>query len=75
VAVGLADVARRIRELITALDRRRPRADNPAEAAIAREAAFLRKQAVTRLAEIAPWTAAVPDSDPDRRPAREPSQS
>lgn len=66
--VGPANLARRLRELITALDRRTPRLEHPAEAAIAQDAAFLREQAVTRLAEIAAQTAAVPDDDPDRRP-------
>ena len=63
--VSAADLARRLRELITALDRRTPRAEDPAEAAIARDAAFLREQAVTRLADIAAQTAMLPD---DRTP-------
>lgn len=46
------DVARRLREFIEALDRRAPRAERSAEAAIARDSAVLRTQAVTRLAEI-----------------------
>lgn len=65
--VSPADLVCRLRELITALDRRTPRADNPAEAAIARDAAVLRAQALTRLAEVTPQTAAVPGIDPDRR--------
>jgi hypothetical protein len=68
--VSPADLARRLRELITALDRRTPRADNPTEAAIALDAAVLRAQALTRLAEVAPQTAAVPGGDPDRRTDR-----
>lgn len=68
--VSPADLARRLRELITALDRRTPRADNPTEAAIARDAAVLRAQAASRLAEVIPQTAAVPDDDPDRRTDR-----
>ncbi len=63
--VSGADLARRLRELITALDRRRARAEDPAEAAIARDAVFLREQAVTRLADLAAQTAAAPD---DRTP-------
>jgi hypothetical protein len=51
VAIGLADVARRLREVIVALDRRVPRPDDAAESAIARDAASLRARAVTRLAE------------------------
>lgn len=48
------DVARRLHELITALDRRVPRSNGgPAEAAIALDAASLRKQAVDQLVEIA----------------------
>ena len=53
MAVSLTDVAHRLRELIVALDRRAPRADRAAEAAIARDAAVLREEAVNRLAEIA----------------------
>jgi hypothetical protein len=53
VPVGLADVARRLREVIVALDRRVARPDDAAEPTIARDAASLRAQAVTRLAEIA----------------------
>ena len=65
MALGVADVARRLRELIVALDRRRPRAD-AAESAIARDAAVLREQAVTRLAEISTQTTSVADEHPDR---------
>lgn len=53
MAVTLIDVANRLRELIAALDRRAPRVEHTAEAGIAREAAVLREQAVSRLAEIA----------------------
>ena len=66
MAVGLADVARRLRELIVALDRRAPRAEHAAETAIARDAAFLREKAVNRLAEIAAQTTSAPDDHPDR---------
>jgi len=65
VAVALGDVARRLRELISALDRRAPRAGAVAEPGIARDAAALRQRAVNRLAEIADPTSA-PD-DPHRR--------
>jgi hypothetical protein len=56
VPVGLGDVARRLREVIVALDRRAPRADDAAESAITRDAASLRAQAVARLAEISMQT-------------------
>ena len=65
--VGPAVLARKLREFIAALDRRTPRPDNPAEAAIARDAAVLRAQAMTRLAEVAAQTAGVPGDHPDRR--------
>lgn len=52
MAVGLADMARRLREVIVALDRRVPRAAEAAGSTIARDAASLRSQAVARLAEI-----------------------
>ena len=52
MAVSPADVKRRLRELIVALDRRAPRAEHAAEADIARDAAVLRERAVSRLAEL-----------------------
>jgi hypothetical protein len=52
VEITLADEARRLRELIVALDRRAPRAEDAAESAIARDAAVLREKALNRLAEI-----------------------
>jgi hypothetical protein len=61
VAVSLVDVARRLREVIVALDQRAPRAEHAAEAAIARDAAVLREKAVNRLAEIADQTSATDD--------------
>jgi hypothetical protein len=66
VAVSLVDVARRLRELIVALDRRAPRADHAGEAAIARDAAVLREKAVNRLAEIGDQTMSARDDPPDR---------
>jgi hypothetical protein len=66
VAIGLADVARRLREVIVALDRRVPRANDAAESGIARDAAALRAQAVTRLADIAMQIRSVADEGPDR---------
>jgi hypothetical protein len=66
VPVGLADVARRLREVIVALDRRAPRAGDAAESAIARDAASLRAQAVARLAEISLQIRSVSDERPDR---------
>jgi hypothetical protein len=53
MAIVISDVARALRELIAALDRRAPRVQDPGEASIAHDAASLRQQAVTRLAEIA----------------------
>jgi len=66
VPVGLADVARRLREVIVALDRRAPRADDAAEPTIARDAAALRAQAVTRLEEIAMQNRSMSREGPDR---------
>jgi hypothetical protein len=66
VAVSLTDVARRLRELIVALDGRAPRAGSPAEADIARDAVVLREKAVNRLAEIARQTTSAPDDPPGR---------
>ena len=56
MAVTLIDIARRLRELIAALDRRVPRVGHTSEVAIARDAAVLREKAVKRLAEIADQT-------------------
>jgi hypothetical protein len=61
MAVTLSEVARRLRELIAALDRRVPRAEHAAEVAIARDAAALRETAVNRLAEVADHTVSAPD--------------
>jgi hypothetical protein len=66
VAITLADVARRLRELIAALDRRAPRVERAAEAGIARDAAALREKAVDRLAEIADQTTSATGVPPDR---------
>jgi hypothetical protein len=66
VAVGLTDVARRLRELIAALDRRAPRVGDVAENGIARDAAVLREKAVNRLAEIGDQTISTPDDPPGR---------
>jgi len=64
VAVTLGEVARRLRELIAALDRRAPRVADVAEAGIARDSAALRQEAVSRLAEIGDQTS--PEIPPDR---------
>jgi hypothetical protein len=61
MAITLSEVARRLHELIAALDRRVPRAEHAAEVAIARDAAALRREAVNRLGEIADQTASAPD--------------
>ena len=66
MAVGLTDVARRLRELIAALDRRAPRVGDVAETGIARDAAVLREKAVNRLAEIADQTTSASDVPTDR---------
>lgn len=47
-----SDLARELRELIAALDRRLPRVEQAGEAAIARHAAALREKAVQRLKEL-----------------------
>jgi hypothetical protein len=66
--ISLTDLTRRLRELITALDRRRPRVGDKGEPAIARDAAALREKAVNRLAEIADQeTSSATDRLPDRR--------
>ena len=66
VAVRLADLARRLRELIAALDRRAPRIGDAAEPGIARDAAALRERAVDRLAEIGDQPTRASDGRPDR---------
>jgi hypothetical protein len=43
---------RRLRELIEALDRRVPHVERIGEAAIAKEAAILRKKALQRIADL-----------------------
>ena len=52
MAVTPTDLARELHELIAALDRRLPRVEQAGEAAIARDAAALRKKAVERLREL-----------------------
>jgi hypothetical protein len=47
------DVARRLLDLIDAIDDRAPRAERASEPTIARDAASLRERAVHRLAEVA----------------------
>jgi hypothetical protein len=59
-----AELARALRELIEALDRRVPRIANVGEVAIARDAKALREKAVTRLAELAIEEAAAVGPDP-----------
>ena len=46
------ELARSLREVIAALDRRVPRIERVGEASIARDAAVLRKRARTRLATL-----------------------
>jgi len=50
--VAMTEVASRLRELISALDRRAPRAGDTSETVIAQDSAALRQEAVNRLAEI-----------------------
>jgi len=52
VALTTADRLRELQELIAALDRRVPQIERAGEAAIARDAAALRSQAIKRLAEL-----------------------
>jgi hypothetical protein len=52
MAITSNDVARELRELITALDRRLPRVERAGEAGIAQDAAALREKAVRRLSEL-----------------------
>jgi len=52
VAVNRTQLARELKELITALDRRVPRVERAGEASIARDAAALRAKAVKRLAGL-----------------------
>jgi hypothetical protein len=66
VAIDLADIARRLREVIVALDRRVSRRDDAAESAIARDAASLRSRAVTRLAEVSMQIRSVSRERPER---------
>jgi hypothetical protein len=66
MAVKPGDVARRLRELIAALDRRVPRLERAGEASIAEDAASLRARAVKRLEEIDDRSNPVTDVPPDR---------
>lgn len=50
--VNRRELARELRELIAALDRRLPRVEQAGEASIARDAATLRERALKRLAEL-----------------------
>ena len=52
MAVSTGELARELKDLIAALDRRLPRVEQAGEVAIAREAAALRARAVARLAEL-----------------------
>jgi hypothetical protein len=66
----LGEVARRLRELVAALDRTAPRVGYAAEAAIAGDAGAIRGKALNRLAEIADQTTSAPDVPPDRASRR-----
>jgi hypothetical protein len=65
VAVTNSELARELRELIAALDRRVPRVEQAGEAAIARDAATLREKAMKRLAELAEVGASAGVDAPD----------
>lgn len=52
MAVSTSELESVLEELISALDRRVPRAEQAGEAGIARDAAALRAKAVNRLAEL-----------------------
>jgi len=52
VALTTAERRRELQELIAALDRRVPQIERSGEAAIARDAAALRSQAMKRLADL-----------------------
>ncbi len=52
MAMTVTQLARQLRELVAALDRRVPRVGRAAEASIAGESAALRAEAVKRLAEL-----------------------
>ena len=52
------ELARELRELIAALDRRVPQVEQAGEASIARDAAALRAKAMERLADLADMDAA-----------------
>jgi len=66
VALTTAERRRELQELIAALDRRVPYIERAGEAAIARDADALRKQAMKRLEELEdasqPATVAAPDA-------------
>jgi len=49
MALSQSELAQTLQELIDALDRRRPQADNAGEIAIAQDAAALRAAAVSQL--------------------------
>jgi hypothetical protein len=68
MAVGTSERRRELEELIAALERRVPRVEQVGEAAIARDAATLRANAIERLAELVNDPAA-PGSN-DRRELR-----
>ena len=67
MAVNTPELARLLKELITALDRRVPHVERAGEAAIAHEAAALRAKAVCRLAELARNPVVRPDTACEHR--------
>jgi hypothetical protein len=68
MAVSTGELARELKDLIAALDRRVPRVEQAGEVAIAREAAALRARAVDRLAELANSSGAPGVKRDDDRP-------
>ena len=70
VALTTADRLRELQELIAALDRRVPQIERAGEAAIARDAAALRSQAMKRLAELEDASQSAIPGDTSTRPTR-----
>ena len=66
MAVNGTELAQTLHDLIAALDRRVPRIADAGEAAIARDAAALRKKAVQRLGDLA--AAAAPSVTKNSKP-------
>ena len=70
MALTTAERRRELQELIAALDRRVPQIERSGEAAIARDAAALRSQAMKRLAELEGASQAAIPGDTSTKPTR-----